>query len=82
MAELLNVWKPVMLLVPIVALLIVGIWTTLRSGLVSIPGSGSAVVRTACENLARTVAMVVLCLLALLVIQHVVGFRVSWPAMG
>jgi hypothetical protein len=58
---------------PILGMLFLGAWLTLRSGVASM--TSRAGVRVAAENLSQAILMVGACLVGLAVLQHVIGYR-------
>lgn len=73
--------KAVFVVGPILALISLGFALTLRSGVVSL-ASGKGL-RQLGENLSHAVLLIVLCLLALLVLQKIAGFHPALlPSVG
>lgn len=72
--------KSALLLLPIIGMLLVGTWLSLRSGLVALraPGRPAGGLRLAFENFSRLVLALVAVGGLLLAIEHVVGLRVPW----
>ncbi len=69
--------KAVCVLGPIVFLLALGVWLTLRSGVVSVShGQGF---RQMAANMTQTFLMVLICLIAMLFIQQLIGYRFALP---
>jgi hypothetical protein len=65
--------KIVMVFGPIIGLLVLGSWVSIRSGVVEV-ASWQGVVRMA-RNFSQAVALIALCLVVLAVVQQLVGHR-------
>lgn len=68
-------WKIVIVLGPIISLLVLGFWLTMRSGVVELASWQS--VRRMAQNASQAVLLTVICLVALAAVQQLVGFRMA-----
>lgn len=60
---------------PIAALLLLGLSITLRSGVANLGTCQGA--RQLAQNFSRTIAMLTACVVALLIVQQFIGYRMS-----
>lgn len=69
--------RAVMVFGPILALLAVGMWLTVRSGVVGVNGDHHGGMRQMASNFTHTLALLIGCVIVLAVMQEVIGFRIS-----
>ncbi len=68
-------WGSLLILAPSMSLLLLGAWLTIRSGVMNLTtGQGRRLMMT---NVSRMAILTALCLVALVALQQLVGFRLT-----
>lgn len=68
-------WKLVLVFGPIIGLLVLGSWVTIRSGVAELASWRG--VRQMAQNLSEAAIWTTVCLAALIAVQQLVGFRLA-----
>lgn len=68
-------WKIVVVFAPIISMIVLGSWVAIRSGVVELASWQG--MRRMAQNMSQAVIWTGVCLLALAVVQQIVGFRLA-----